>query len=53
MSMEEEVEETLYELIDLGLIEASHVDEDGKFLYTLTEKGKKKAASWNTPPSGV
>lgn len=53
MSIEEEIEATLYELIDLGLIEASHVDEDGKFLYTLTEEGKKKAASWGVPPSGA
>ena len=38
-SIEEEVEETLYQLIDLGLVEASGVDEDGSFLYSLTGEG--------------
>jgi len=35
----EEIEETLYELIDLGLVEAYGVDEDGSFIYKLTDKG--------------
>jgi predicted transcriptional regulator with HTH domain len=35
----EEVEEALYELIDLGLVEAYGVDEDGSFIYKLTDKG--------------
>ena len=37
----EEVEEALYELIDLGLVEASGVDEDGSFIYGLTDKGRE------------
>ena len=37
----EEVEETLYELIELGLVEASGIDEDGSFLYSLTGKDWK------------
>ena len=37
----EEVEETLYELIDLGLVEAYGVDEDGSFIYKLTDKGRE------------
>jgi len=39
-SIEEEVEEALYELIDLGLVEAYGVDEDGSFIYNLTDKGR-------------
>ena len=35
-----EVEDALYELIDLGLVEAYGVDEDGAFIYNLTDKGK-------------
>ena len=35
----EEVEEALYELIDLGLVEAYGVDEDGSFIYKLTDEG--------------
>ena len=35
---EEEIEETLYELIDLGLVEAYGVDEDGEFIYRITNK---------------
>ena len=38
----EEVEETLCQLIDLGLVEASGVDEDGSFLYSLTVKGRER-----------
>ena len=37
----EEVEEALYELIDLGLVEAYGVDEDGSFIYNLTDKGRE------------
>ena len=29
----EEIEDTLYELIDLGLVEAYGVDENGEFMY--------------------
>lgn len=29
----EEVEETLYQLIELGLVEAYGVDENGEFMY--------------------
>jgi len=34
----EEVEETLYELIDLGLVEVYGIDEDGEFIYGITNK---------------
>ena len=34
----EEVEETLYQLIDLGLVEVYGVDEDGEFIYGITDK---------------
>ena len=37
----EEVEEALYQLIDLGLVEAYGVDEDGSFIYNLTDKGRE------------
>jgi DNA-binding PadR family transcriptional regulator len=37
----EEVEETLYQLIELGLVEAYGVDEDGAFIYNLTDKGRE------------
>ena len=40
-STEEEVEEALYQLIDLGLVEAHGVDEDGAFTYKLTDKGRE------------
>ena len=36
-----EVEEALYELIELGLVEAYGVDENGAFIYNLTDKGRK------------
>ena len=37
----EEVEETLCQLIELGLVEAYGVDEDGEFIYNLTDKGRE------------
>ena len=37
----EEVEEVLYELIDLGIVEAYGVDENGEFMYKITDKGKQ------------
>jgi predicted transcriptional regulator with HTH domain len=36
-----EVEEALYELIELGLVEAYGVDENGAFIYNLTDKGRE------------
>lgn len=36
----EEIEETLSQLIELGLVEAYGVDEDGEFIYSLTDGGK-------------
>ena len=35
----EEVEEALCELVDEGLVEAYGVDENGSFIYRLTDKG--------------
>ena len=40
-AMEEEVEEVLYQLIDLGLVEAHSIDENGSFIYNLTDKGRE------------
>tara|TARA_R100001244_G_scaffold45603_1_gene40966 strand:- start:428 stop:595 length:168 start_codon:yes stop_codon:yes gene_type:complete len=37
----EEIEETLYQLIELGLVEACGVDENGEFTYKITDKGKQ------------
>jgi predicted transcriptional regulator with HTH domain len=37
----DEGEEALYQLIDLGLVEAYGVDEDGSFIYNLTDKGRE------------
>jgi hypothetical protein len=35
----EEVEQALYDLIESGIVEARAIDEDGNFMYRLTEKG--------------
>lgn len=35
----EEVEQALYDLIESGIVEAHAIDEDGNFMYRLTEKG--------------
>ena len=37
--VKEEVEETLYHLIDEGMVETTAIDEDGNFCYGLTEHG--------------
>ena len=37
----EEVADTLYDLIKMGVVETHDIDEDGNFTYRLTEKGKK------------
>ena len=37
--IKEEVEDTLYLLIDLNIVETTAVDEDGNFCYGLTEYG--------------
>ena len=34
-----EVEETLYYLIDEGIVEVTAINEDGNFCYSLTEHG--------------
>jgi hypothetical protein len=39
--VKEEVEETLYYLIDEGMVETTAIDEDGNFCYGLTEYGKE------------
>ena len=39
----EKIEKGLYRLIELGIVEASSVDEDGNFCYSLTEEGVKLA----------
>ena len=41
--VKKEVEETLYYLIDMGLVEITAVDEDGSFCYGLTEHGREAA----------
>lgn len=38
---EEEVEQALYDLIESGIVEAHAIDEDGNFIYQLTEKGRE------------
>lgn len=37
----DEVEETVYQLIELGLVEVYAVDENGDFIYRLTEAGEE------------
>jgi len=37
----EEVADTLYDLVKLGLVETTAIDEDGNFCYGLTEYGKE------------
>jgi len=37
--VKEEVEDTLYLLIDLNMVETTAIDEDGNFCYGLTEYG--------------
>ena len=39
--VEEEVADTLYDLVKLGLVETHDIDENGNFTYRLTEKGKE------------
>ena len=34
----EDVEETLRQLVELGLVEAYGIDEDGAFIYKATDK---------------
>ena len=36
-----EVEETLYSLIETGIVEITAIDEDGNFCYGLTEHGRE------------
>lgn len=38
--IENDVGESLADLIDEGMIEVSSIDNDGKFTYRLTEKGR-------------
>jgi len=40
---EKTVEETMYYLIDMGIIETTAIDEDGNFCYGLTEYGREVA----------
>tara|TARA_R110000824_G_scaffold274565_1_gene463332 strand:- start:131 stop:304 length:174 start_codon:yes stop_codon:yes gene_type:complete len=37
----EEITETIYHLIDMGIVETTSIDEDGNFCYGLTEYGKE------------
>ena len=39
--VKEEVEDTLYLLIDLNMVETTAIDEDGNFCYGLTEYGRE------------
>ena len=38
---EKTVEETLYYLMEMGIVETTAVDKDGNFCYGLTEYGRK------------
>jgi hypothetical protein len=38
-----EVADTLYYLIEMGIVETTAIDEDGNFCYGLTEHGKEVA----------
>lgn len=38
----EEIEDTLSQLIELGLVEAYGVDENGEFMYKATDKEFEK-----------
>ena len=40
---EKTVEETMYYLVDMGIIETTAIDEDGNFCYGLTEYGREVA----------
>ena len=40
----EEIEQTLYDLIEEGLVETHSVNEDGNFTYRLTKLGKEVGA---------
>jgi DNA-binding PadR family transcriptional regulator len=40
-NIKKEIGDNLIVLINEGMVEVSSVDEDGKFSYRLTEKGKK------------
>ena len=37
----EEVADTLYDPIKMGVVETHEIDEDGNFTYQLTEKGRE------------
>ena len=37
----EEVADTLYYLIEMGIVETTAIDEDGNFCYGLTEHGRE------------
>ena len=39
--VKKEVEETLYHLIDAGIVETTAVDDDGNFCYGLTKHGRE------------
>ena len=39
--VKEEVADTLHDLIKMGMVETTAIDEDGNFCYALTEHGKE------------
>ena len=41
--VKEEVADTLYDLIKMGMVETTAIDEDGNFCYGLTEHGREAA----------
>ena len=42
-ALRREVEEALYKMIEDGLVEVMAIDENGDFIYNLTDSGKERA----------
>lgn len=40
-ALSQEVEETLYKMIEDGIVDVTAVDENGDFIYGLTDLGKE------------
>ena len=41
--VKEEVADALHDLIKMGMVETTAIDEDGNFCYSLTEHGREAA----------
>jgi hypothetical protein len=50
--VKEEVADTLYDLVKLGVVETTAIDEDGNFCYGLTEYGKEIGEELSSLGSG-